>query len=677
MQKLYPFKFLDSYGAHDRAIFFGRDSEIQQVYEMIFQTDLLLVYGASGTGKTSLIQCGLASRFETHDWLPIAVRRASNLNISFEKALLQAGGTEENENWDFEESSKTKILSPLARRLKAIYLKHFKPIYLIFDQFEELYILGSKEEQDQFMETVKEILTVDQPVKILFSIREEYLGHLYEFEKAVPDLMRKKLRVEPMNLDKIGSVLKGIQGLKNSQISLEKGREQELTERIFEKIKDKDKSRTIQLPYLQVFLDKLYLRITQDETRQTDAVFTLAELDKIGDIGDVLRDFVEEQALKIAQELGESPETIWKILSPFVTLDGTKEPLNMDQLAQKLADLDRNLLRNAVKTFTDKRILRFLEHNALYEIAHDSLAKQIASKRTDEEIAILEVQRLIHSQTAAKKEAREYFTEKQLDFIEPYLPKLALNEAEREWLTASKANLEKRKLAEKEKQEKELREAHEQMEKEVRLRSEAEREKEKAKRNARISIYVAVFAFVLSILAGVFYFEAENEKKIAQELLVENRLKDSLNRLEKYSRLVAEGKNLEMKKEFGQAKERYIVAKEFTNDSLGIWQMIMSCEFEDYAKLADKHLQGGHYHEAIQTYEMMSTLGVKTAILRDRLHRLRNSLNFKAQEKGFLGDVFGSFDMRQKSKFQANEQVLKEYVAQIDKILAQLPAEKQ
>ena len=76
-------------------IFFGRNEEVDELYEMVFQSDLILIYGASGTGKSSLIQCGLASRFQSHDWLAMNIRRGSNLNISFERALQEAGGTAE------------------------------------------------------------------------------------------------------------------------------------------------------------------------------------------------------------------------------------------------------------------------------------------------------------------------------------------------------------------------------------------------------------------------------------------------------------------------------------------------------------------------------------------------------------------------------------------------------
>lgn len=66
----YPFKLLDAYTREDRNFFFGRDEEIARLYEIVFQSDLIVLYGASGTGKTSLIQCGLAGKFESHDWLP-------------------------------------------------------------------------------------------------------------------------------------------------------------------------------------------------------------------------------------------------------------------------------------------------------------------------------------------------------------------------------------------------------------------------------------------------------------------------------------------------------------------------------------------------------------------------------------------------------------------------------
>lgn len=454
MQKIYPFKFLDAYTSEDSHLFFGRNEEIETLYNMVFQSDLLLVYGASGTGKTSLIQCGLASKFASHEWLPLFIRRGADINQSFEKILIENGDDTRSadkdldwldQDWTSEEENTQNNLTALGKLFRSIYLKNFKPIYLIFDQFEELYILGSKQEQQKFFETVREILQIEQPVKIIFSMREEYLGHLYEFERFVPELLRKKLRVETMTFEKIKNIIHGIGNLEQGNIRIEKGHEDKFCEQVFQKIKGTENKISIELPYLQVFLDKLYLDITNDETRKSDAVFSLKSLEKLGDIGDVLQNFLDEQVTAAAKQFNFDRDLVWKILSSFVTLDGTKEPLSLNEVYERLPNISQTDIFDAIRFFENKRILRFSEKEQMYEIAHDSLAVQIGARRSNEEIALLEVYRLIKYQTALKDDARELFSAKQLAFIEPYLPNLQLSEQEKTLIEQSRLTVEKEK----------------------------------------------------------------------------------------------------------------------------------------------------------------------------------------------------------------------------------------
>lgn len=449
--KKYPFKFLDSYNREDRGIFFGRDEEIAALYEMVFQSSIILVYGASGTGKTSLINCGLAGKFQPHDWLALMVRRGNNINKSLEKVLNDAGGktttlTEEfnwSDEWSDDVETTAPQLTPVGRSIKAIYQKSFRPVYLIFDQFEELFILGSASEQELFIQTVKDILQSEQPVKMIFAIREEYLGHLFEFEQAVPQLLQKKLRIEPMNLEKVKQVIIGAAEHEDSNISIKQGESDQVAEGIFDKIKGNEKSRTIQLPFLQVFLDKFYLKITGDKKRKAEAEFNVQALNEMGEIGDILVNFLEEQVSSISQRLKDKNPSLnvdrtWAILSPFSTLEGTKEPINKEDLYKRLPDFDTRLIDDVVDSFINSRILRYNEGADMFEIAHDALAKPIAEKRSVEETALLEIKRLIESQVAVKEVAREYFTEKQLAFIEPYVEKFSVGEEERIWISKSK-----------------------------------------------------------------------------------------------------------------------------------------------------------------------------------------------------------------------------------------------
>lgn len=460
--KKYPFKFLDAYNENDTDIFFGRDDEIKVLYEMAFQNPILLVYGASGTGKTSLIQCGLAGRFKSYEWLPLTIRRGSDINESLERVLANAGGNIKSGD-DEVMLQGEKQLSGFSKLIKNIYLNNFKPVYLIFDQFEELYILSNnKEEEKKFIESVKEILLCEQPVKLIFSIREEYLGYLYDFERAVPQLLRKKLRVEPMTIDKLTEILKGINNYKKSNVLIKTEEIPNIADEIFAKLTGKRKNQHIELPYLQVFLDKLYMEITADEARQKEAMITMETLHGIGDIGDVLRDFLESQVKSISDKINSagssvSIDAIWQILSPFSTLEGTKEPLLIKELKARVPKNAEKFADACVAEFKARRILKVsgsgkqedgekansddLESAERFELAHDSLAKCIAAKRSDEEIALLEVRRLINNQLALKGDARAYFNEKQLNFIEPQMTKLNLDKNQEEWIEKSRAQV--------------------------------------------------------------------------------------------------------------------------------------------------------------------------------------------------------------------------------------------
>ncbi len=85
-----PFKFLDSYTKYDKNIFFGREKEIEELYRKVFESKILLIYGISGTGKSSLIHCGLSNKFNDSDWLLINISRGKDINKSLQKKIQQA-----------------------------------------------------------------------------------------------------------------------------------------------------------------------------------------------------------------------------------------------------------------------------------------------------------------------------------------------------------------------------------------------------------------------------------------------------------------------------------------------------------------------------------------------------------------------------------------------------------
>ncbi|MCP5102475.1 MAG: ATP-binding protein, partial [bacterium] len=284
-----PFKFLDPYRKKDRDIFFGREKEIELLYQTTFKTNLLLIYGQSGTGKTSLVQCGLANRFRESDWFDIYTRRGDDINASLRREIRDKGETP------------IEPEAPVVEGIQSLYLDFLKPVYLIFDQFEELFILGSEEERREFFETIAQLLNAlgrdghkigGVPCKILFIMREEYIAWLYDFEKVVPQLFNHRFRVEPMHPSEVEAVIGG----SGDAFGIGFVEQEKTVKGIVES--NRDEKGIIRLPYLQVYLDRLYREAEKDteESGETGGIlFTPDLVERIGKISDVMASFLDEQ----------------------------------------------------------------------------------------------------------------------------------------------------------------------------------------------------------------------------------------------------------------------------------------------------------------------------------------------------------------------------------------------
>lgn len=433
-----PFKFLDAFTAEDKDAFFGREQEVAQLHFMVQKTPLLLLYGLSGTGKTSLVQCGLANKFDGPDWLPVWVRRQGNLNEALLRALDQLLPEEERSG-------------TISDRVRALYNRYLRPVYLIFDQFEELVILGKDQEREReiFARDLKQLVQSGMPCTSILIIREEYIGSLFWLEREIPILFEYRLRIEPMSRRRVEGVLQ--QSFKQFNISVEPPE----SDRYGEMIQNVSKGRSgIELPYLQVYLDALY-RNDYERTEKEGAlkqaaqgypalVFTKDEIQQFGDIEEVLDRFVLEQQQQIQQNLTKAfplapADTVKKILNAFVTEEGTKQPTNyqrqagnilpanayLDALA--LPSLPPETLTFCIEAMQKARLLR-VDENSI-ELAHDSLAALIYQRRSAEERKRDEAKRSIqqfYREWTAKRGS--YLTRKQLRDFEPYIPQLNLSE---------------------------------------------------------------------------------------------------------------------------------------------------------------------------------------------------------------------------------------------------------
>lgn len=498
-----PFKFLDAYTKDDDQIFFGREQEIDELYQMVFRSNLVLVYGESGTGKTSVIQCGLANKFKDEDWFALFIRRQNNINESFENKLQERAVTA------FTEEQNTKV--SVVQKIKSLYLDYFKPLYLVFDQFEELFILGAAEEREKFVENLKIILESDVPCTIILIIREEYLGHLYGFERTFPNLFDQRLRIEPMTTPKVKTVLE--KSFDRFNISAEQPAE-ERYQQIIENISSGISG--IQLPYLQVYLDELYredFQRTHKRERLEDELpplkFTRQEVEEFGRIDDVLERYLNTQIENLQAKLQTAfaslpDDTVTRILDAFITEEGTKRPLRfiVNEHHQWIIDADEELmlgdvgvapLSDCLKYLERARLVRLIENNI--ELAHDSLGSIIFQRRSADQRRRIELRRRLRHAHREYLETGQLLNLQQITTFEEALAELNVTPEQCQFIADSSRQIEDEQQAQ---------------------IVEAQRQTAIEKRRRQRAVLLSVFALIGLVFATYQYFEANRARKEAE-----------------------------------------------------------------------------------------------------------------------------------------------------------------
>lgn len=418
-----PIKFLDAYEKNDLQIFFGRDKEISGLYERVERSNLTLLYGLSGTGKTSLVKCGLANKYSDYDWYEIYLRRGDNFLQSLNKQLNKA--------------LQISLFSnrSLVDKLEDLYLEQFKTIYILFDQFEELFISGDRREVSDIIDFLNQIIYIrSMNVKVILIMREEFVANLDLFEKKIPDIFQNRLRLERMTRLTVEEVISKM--LKEGKITIN---DEEIIQRIIYNISDESKK--IDLPYLQVYMDRLYKTASKSDQ---GIVFSNTTLDQMGSLEDVLGDFLEEQIIEISSDDKER-KWVWDLLKKLITQDGTKKVVKIEELltTKKRISVEKYLI-----ALEQRRIIT--AHGELYELKHDSLAEKIKEKLTITERVILEHQRIIREKSDYSDDIKkDYLTKEQVLHMLPLMGQMKLNNKETRFFFESKKNYEDREKRDK------------------------------------------------------------------------------------------------------------------------------------------------------------------------------------------------------------------------------------
>lgn len=371
-----PYRFLQAYQEEDAGRFFGREKAIRDLGELTLAERLVVCFGPSGAGKSSLLKAGVTPLLRRQGYLPLYCRPAGDPLHAARQTVLtqlaaQPGGVE----------SLAKLLTRLAGEKK-------KPIVLLFDQFEELFTLsGPQVAQKLAVELAACLHQPDLAVRIVLSLREDFLARLDELRPGLPQIFAHRYRVRPLQIKEARAAIERpaeLCGLRYEPL---------LTERLLADLAKNKES--ISPADLQIVCGTLYEAVRQ---RQGET-FRLSDYQALGGMEEILGGYLERVVAAEAE-----PVQVQAVLKTLVTAQGTKVALPLTEIG-RLADLPLDTVQ-AILARLDQphRLVRPLqrEQTTWYELTHEIVGPRILAWLTGaEERQALVVHDLLRAEQAS------------------------------------------------------------------------------------------------------------------------------------------------------------------------------------------------------------------------------------------------------------------------------------
>lgn len=218
--KTYRYPGVRPFQAADQALFFGRDRDIANLYEMVRAERLVVLFGKSGYGKSSLLNAGVLPRL-TGVLTPLTFR----LGEYIDGQSLPPVET-------VQRKTPLQQLRPEAAFLQTLpstLWTHFKQMdsaekgsyLLVFDQFEEFFTYPpvlQRAFRDQIADLLngelpedlydaahaldseqRRLLTVPMDIRVLFAIRSDHLHELDRLKDRLPAILHRCYKLKALS----------------------------------------------------------------------------------------------------------------------------------------------------------------------------------------------------------------------------------------------------------------------------------------------------------------------------------------------------------------------------------------------------------------------------------------------------------------------------------------------
>jgi HEAT repeat protein len=369
-----PYKGLNYYEVEDAPLFYGRTQEARHLAALVHAHRLVLLFGPSGAGKTSLINAGLTPVLESEPicYEVIYTRPIDEPTSTIVEALNRRCGQRISEP-----------TVPLIDAVVSASARLGKPLILVMDQFEEFFVRHRVAVRRSLISQLGEIYdAIEVPVKVLITLREDWLARIQELEKRIPEVFQNRFRLLPLTRQAaMDAVVKPVAQLGISYSS-------DLTTRLLDELTVDGE---IMPPQLQIVCQRLYYSLPEGESR-----ITVDRYEGLGGVSQILRDYLRSEIERLPPL---DQKVAWRVLEELVTSEGTKAVRLLDGLQQQIQG-EATALDDLLRTLENARLVRRLSlaEGEAYELTHEYLVQEIqleeaiVLRKQAEELLVRELQ---------------------------------------------------------------------------------------------------------------------------------------------------------------------------------------------------------------------------------------------------------------------------------------------
>lgn len=351
-----PYVGLEAF--RDPTFFFGREGDIRTLLAQLQRASLVVVLGASGSGKSSLVMGGVlpALALDTAAGLcavpPFVPGNAVLEHLA--RALRQSpcfAGT------PF--APQPQALRADSRCLRDSADRGARALVIAIDQFEEVFTLSEPPDRQALVANLAELLNAERGHRVILTMREEFRSRIVELEALSPYLDSAWYSMRPMGYAELRAAVEKPAALVNLQF--QSGIVDDLVKKVL--------GQAAALPLLQFTLRALWEK--RDRNRITWEVYR-----KVGDPLNALTAAADEFYENLARE---TQDEIKRILLELVRVDELLEAYRQPVPMGRLLQAGRANTQEVLRLLAEGDYVRITSGadgvDEVVEIKHESLVR--------------------------------------------------------------------------------------------------------------------------------------------------------------------------------------------------------------------------------------------------------------------------------------------------------------